>query len=586
MKTVANCSYFVMIVLRKRLHKISDGMQKERMTMNKTWWKEAVAYQIYPRSFMDSNGDGIGDLQGIIAKLDYLKDLGIDVIWICPMYKSPNDDNGYDISDYQDIMDEFGTMADFDALLDEVHKRDMKLIIDLVINHTSDEHPWFIESRSSKDNPKRDWYIWHDGKDGAEPNNWESIFNGSAWEYDEETEQYYLHLFSRKQPDLNWENKEVREVLYDTVNWWLDKGIDGFRVDAISHIKKEEGLKDMPNPKGLKYVPSFDKHMNVKGIQPLLEELKENTFSKYDIMTVGEANGVKIEDAELWVGEEQGKFNMVFQFEHLSLWDAEKKKDLDVVGLKKVLTKWQKGLENKGWNALYIENHDKPRIVSTWGDDKQYWRESATTLGAMYFFMHGTPFIYQGQEIGMTNVQLPNIEDYDDVAIKNLYREKIAEGVPHQDMMEIIWASCRDNSRTPMQWNDEMNAGFTTSTPWFSMNPNYKEINVEKQKNEEKSIFNFYKKMIALKKEHDVLNYGTYDLLLEDDPQIYAYTRTLQDEKVIVISNISKEEAVYNEGSFALERKRLLLNNYEVAEHEEVTTIALKPYETRVYRIS
>ncbi|WP_445291221.1 glycoside hydrolase family 13 protein [Bacillus cereus] len=554
--------------------------------MNKTWWKEAVAYQIYPRSFMDSNGDGIGDLQGIIAKLDYLKDLGIDVIWICPMYKSPNDDNGYDISDYQDIMDEFGTMADFDALLDEVHKRDMKLIIDLVINHTSDEHPWFIESRSSKDNPKRDWYIWHDGKDGAEPNNWESIFNGSAWEYDEETEQYYLHLFSRKQPDLNWENKEVREVLYDTVNWWLDKGIDGFRVDAISHIKKEEGLKDMPNPKGLKYVPSFDKHMNVKGIQPLLEELKENTFSKYDIMTVGEANGVKIEDAELWVGEEQGKFNMVFQFEHLSLWDAEKKKDLDVVGLKKVLTKWQKGLENKGWNALYIENHDKPRIVSTWGDDKQYWRESATTLGAMYFFMHGTPFIYQGQEIGMTNVQLPNIEDYDDVAIKNLYREKIAEGVPHQDMMEIIWASCRDNSRTPMQWNDEMNAGFTTSTPWFSMNPNYKEINVEKQKNEEKSIFNFYKKMIALKKEHDVLNYGTYDLLLEDDPQIYAYTRTLQDEKVIVISNISKEEAVYNEGSFALERKRLLLNNYEVAEHEEVTTIALKPYETRVYRIS
>ncbi|COF61240.1 glucan 1%2C6-alpha-glucosidase [Streptococcus pneumoniae] len=303
-------------------------------------------------------------------------------------------------------------------------------------------------------------------------------------------------------------------------------------------------------------------------------------------MTVGEANGVKIEDAELWVGEEQGKFNMVFQFEHLSLWDAEKKKDLDVVGLKKVLTKWQKGLENKGWNALYIENHDKPRIVSTWGDDKQYWRESATALGAMYFFMHGTPFIYQGQEIGMTNVQLPNIEDYDDVAIKNLYREKIAEGVPHQDMMEIIWASCRDNSRTPMQWNDEMNAGFTTSTPWFSMNPNYKEINVEKQKNEEKSIFNFYKKMIALKKEHDVLNYGTYDLLLEDDPQIYAYTRTLQDEKVIVISNISKEEAVYNEGSFALERKRLLLNNYEVAEHEEVTTIALKPYETRLYRIS
>ena len=303
----------------------------------------------------------------------------------------------------------------------------------------------------------------------------------------------------------------------------------------------------MPNPKGLKYVPSFDKHMNVDGIQPLLEELKENTFAKYDIMTVGEANGVKVEDADLWVGEENGKFNMVFQFEHLSLWDAEKKKDLDVVELKKVLTKWQKGLENKGWNALYIENHDKPRIVSTWGNDKEYWRESATALGAMYFFMQGTPFIYQGQEIGMTNVQFPNIEDYDDVAVKNLYREKIAEGVSHQEMMEIIWASCRDNSRTPMQWNAERNAGFTTGTPWFGMNPNYEEINVEKQKNEEKSIFNFYKKMIALKKENDVLNYGTYDLLLEDDPQIYAYTRTLKDEKIIVISNISKEEAVYNE---------------------------------------
>ncbi|MFI8707732.1 alpha-glucosidase [Bacillus sp. NPDC077411] len=553
--------------------------------MNKTWWKEAVAYQIYPRSFMDSNGDGIGDLQGIISKLDYLKDLGIDVIWICPMYKSPNDDNGYDISDYQDIMDEFGTMADFDELLAEVHKRDMKLIIDLVINHTSDEHPWFIESRSSKDNPKRDWYIWQDGKDGKEPNNWESIFNGSAWEYDEETDQYYLHLFSRKQPDLNWENEEVREALYSTVNWWLDKGIDGFRVDAISHIKKEEGFKDMPNPKGLKYVPSFDKHMNVNGIQPLLEELKANTFAKYDIMTVGEANGVKVEDAELWVGEEQGKFNMVFQFEHLSLWDAEKKKELDVVGLKKVLTKWQKGLENKGWNALYIENHDKPRIVSTWGDDTQYWRESATSLGAMYFFMQGTPFIYQGQEIGMTNVQFPHIEDYDDVAIKNLYRQKIEEGTPHQEIMEIIWASCRDNSRTPMQWSNEENAGFTTGTPWFGMNSNYKEINVAVQQTDSNSILNFYKKMIALKKEHDVFTYGTYDLFLEDHPQVYAYTRTLNDEKVVVISNLSKNEAAYDETAFKLERNRLLLNNYEVEEHDVVTTITLKPYETRIYYI-
>lgn len=554
--------------------------------MNKTWWKEAVAYQIYPRSFMDSNGDGVGDLQGIISKLDYVKDLGIDVIWICPMYKSPNDDNGYDISDYQEIMDEFGTMADFDQLLEEAHKRGMKLIIDLVINHTSDEHPWFIESCSSKDNPKRNWYIWRDGKAGKEPNNWESIFSGSAWEYDEKTDQYYLHLFSRKQPDLNWENEEVRAALYDTVNWWLDKGIDGFRVDAISHIKKEDGMKDMPNPNGVKYVPSFEKHMNVNGIQPLLEELKTKTFSNYNIMTVGEANGVKIEDAELWVGEEKGKFNMVFQFEHVSLWDVEKKKDLDVVELKKVLTKWQKGLENKGWNALYIENHDKPRIVSTWGEDEKYWRESATALGAMYFFMCGTPFIYQGQEIGMTNVQFPNIEDYNDIAIKNLYHEKITEGVRHEEIMEMIWASCRDNSRTPMQWNKEENAGFTAGTPWLGMNQNYKDINVEAQEADSESILNFYKKMIRLKKEHEVLNYGTYDLLLEDDPQIYAYTRTLNGEKVIVISNISKDKAVYEEETFGLEHNRLLLNNYEVAKHDAVTKIELKPYETRVYRIS
>lgn len=337
--------------------------------MKQTWWKEAIAYQIYPRSFKDSNGDGIGDLNGIISKLDYLKELGIDVIWICPMYKSPNDDNGYDISDYQDIMDEFGTMADFDLLLEEVHKRDMKLIIDLVINHTSDEHPWFIESRSSRNNPKRDWYIWRDGKNGKEPNNWESIFGGSAWKYDEKTDQYFLHIFSTKQPDLNWENKDVRNALYEMINWWLDKGIDGFRVDAISHIKKEEGLQDMPNPKGLQYVPSFDKHMNVKGIQPLLEELKRETFSKYDIMTVGEANGVGIDEADGWVGEDNGKFNMVFQFEHLGLWDAESKTDIDIVELKKVLSRWQKGLENNGWNALFIENHDKARVVSTWGND-------------------------------------------------------------------------------------------------------------------------------------------------------------------------------------------------------------------------
>jgi len=554
--------------------------------MNKLWWKEAVAYQIYPRSFKDSNGDGIGDIQGIISKLDYLKDLGIDVIWISPMYQSPNDDNGYDISDYQEIMAEFGTMADFDLLLKETHQRGMKLILDLVINHTSDEHPWFIESRSSKESPKRDWYIWRDGKEGKEPNNWESIFSGPAWEYDEKTDQYFMHIFSKKQPDLNWENKDVRQALYKMINWWLNKGIDGFRVDAISHIKKEEGLLDMPNPEGLPYVSCFEKMMNVEGIHTLLQELKEETFSKYDIMTVGEANGVTVdnaEDVENWVGEKSGKFNMVFQFEHLALWDAETKKALDIVELKDVLSRWQKGLEGKGWNALFIENHDKPRVVSTWGNDQEYWYESATAFAAMYFLMQGTPFIYQGQEIGMTNVQFDSIDDYDDVSAKNMYRLKHAEGIPHEEIMEVIWASGRDNSRTPMQWSADENGGFSTGTPWFKVNPNYKQINVEIQENDANSILNFYKMLIRLKKANVVFTYGTYELLLKDDTQIYAYTRTFDKEKMIVITNLSAEQAEFQ--GVSLDGRNLLLNNYRVSKHQPLEKITLKPYETRVYRV-
>lgn len=557
--------------------------------MKKVWWKEAVAYQVYPRSFMDSNGDGIGDLKGMISKLDYIKDLGIDVIWICPMYKSPNDDNGYDISDYQNIMDEFGTMADFDQLLAEVHERKMKLIIDLVINHTSDEHPWFIESRSSLNNPKRDWYIWRDGKKGKEPNNWESIFSGSAWQYDEKTKQYYLHLFSKKQPDLNWRNPDVRSSLYEMINWWLDKGIDGFRVDAISHINKEKGFKDMLNPKRLQYVPSYEKHMNVKGIHTYLQELKEETFSKYDIMTVGEANGVKADnkkDLEKWVGEEKGKFNMVFQFEHLSLWNASKKKKLDINELKKVLTKWQKCLENVGWNALFIENHDQPRRVSTWGNDTEFWYESSTALGAMYFLMKGTPFIYQGQEIGMTNVKFDSIDQYNDVADKNMYRIKRKEGVSHAEIMEVIWASSRDNSRTPMQWSAKANAGFTTGTPWLGVNKNYTEINVEKQLQDERSILQFYKKMIKLKKGNQVFSYGMYDLILDNHPQIFAYTRTVDDDKVVVFTNLSEKAAEIAEPlGFTVSIEGLLLANYSVAKHEKVQQFMLKPFETRVYRI-
>ena len=551
--------------------------------MEKKWWKEAVAYQIYPRSFMDSNNDGIGDLQGIISKLDYLKDLGIDVIWICPVYKSPNDDNGYDISDYQDIMSDFGTMEDFNELLSEIHKRNMKIIIDLVINHTSDEHPWFIESRSSKQNPKRDWYIWREGKDNKEPNNWESIFKGSAWEYDENTNEYYLHLFSKKQPDLNWENEDMRNEIYKMINWWLDKGIDGFRVDAISHINKEEGLVDMDNPDNLKYVPSFDKHMNVEGIHDYLRELKENTFSKYDIMTVGEANGVKAEQATDWVGENDGKFNMLFQFEHIDLWNSS---EFNLPNLKKVWNKWQVNLENDGWNALFIENHDITRVVSSWGDDTRFLKESAKALGLLYFMHKGTPFIYQGQEIGMTNVKFNDINEYDDIRSINEYNQLINQGMSPKDALEHIWNTSRDNTRTPMQWDDSLNAGFSKSNPWIHVNPNYKYINVKEQLEDDDSILNFYKKMIKIKKSSECLIYGKYNLILEDDTNIFAYERILNDEKFLVICNLKSESSNYKYEKLTLKYENLILSNYNVDAHKDLNNFELKPWEARLYKIN
>lgn len=551
--------------------------------MEKKWWKEAVAYQIYPRSFMDSNNDGIGDLQGIISKLDYLKDLGIDVIWICPVYKSPNDDNGYDISDYQDIMSDFGNMEDFNELLSEIHKRNMKIIIDLVINHTSDEHPWFIESRSSKQNPKRDWYIWREGKDNKEPNNWESIFKGSAWEYDENTKEYYLHLFSKKQPDLNWENEDMRNEIYKMINWWLDKGIDGFRVDAISHINKEEGLVDMDNPDNLKYVPSFDKHMNVEGIHDYLRELKENTFSKYDIMTVGEANGVKAEQATDWVGENDGKFNMLFQFEHIDLWNSS---EFNLPNLKKVWNKWQVNLENDGWNALFIENHDITRVVSSWGDDTRFLKESAKALGLLYFMHKGTPFIYQGQEIGMTNVKFNDINEYDDIRSINEYNQLINQGMSPKDALEHIWNTSRDNTRTPMQWDDSLNAGFSKSNPWIHVNPNYKYINVKEQLEDDDSILNFYKKMIKIKKSSECLIYGKYNLILEDDTNIFAYERILNDEKFLVICNLKSESSNYKYEKLTLKYENLILSNYNVDAHKDLNNFELKPWEARLYKIN
>lgn len=553
--------------------------------MERIWWKEAVGYQIYPRSFKDSNNDGIGDIRGIISKLDYLKELGIDVIWICPMYKSPNDDNGYDISDYQDIMDDFGNMEDFDLMLDEVHKRGMKLIIDLVINHTSDEHPWFIESKLSKDSKKRDWYIWRDGKDGAEPNNWESIFKGSAWQYDENTEQYFLHLFSKRQPDLNWDNEEVRQEIYKMINWWLDKGIDGFRVDAISHIKKEPGLIDMDNPHNLNYVSSFDKHMNVDGIHEYLEELNKNTFSKYDIMTVGEANGVDASESEMWVGEENGKFNMIFQFEHLNLWGEVGENKFNVKEYKKVLTKWQNALEGKGWNALFVENHDIPRVVSSWGNDNEYLEESAKAFALMYFMQKGTPFIYQGQEIGMTNVRFYSIEKYNDVKSINIYEEKINEGVSVNEALKAVASISRDNARTPMQWDSTNYAGFSENTPWIDVNENYKSINVESQLANENSVLNFYKKLIKIRKENPSLIYGRYDMILEEDEKIYAYTRTLDNDKYVVIVNLSDEEALYKYDDLDLIYENLMLANYKVREHGILKEVVLKPYEARLYKV-
>lgn len=554
--------------------------------MRQIWWKEAVAYQIYPRSFMDSNGDGIGDLQGIVSKLDYVKELGIDIIWICPVFASPNDDNGYDISNYQDIMAEFGTMEDLDALLHEVHARGMKLILDLVINHTSDEHAWFIESSSSTDNPKRDYYIWANPVDGREPNNWASIFGGSAWQYHESSGQYYMHIFSTKQPDLNWENAEIRQELYDMVNWWLDKGIDGFRVDAISHIKKVPGFPDLPNPDGLPWVPSFDGHMNREGIHEWLKELKRETFAKYDIVTVGEANGVSVDQAEDWVGEEHGAFNMIFQFEHLGLWGTSEEGGLDLPALRDTLSRWQDGLEGIGWNALFLENHDQPRSVSTWGNEEEYWETSAKALATMYFLMKGTPFIYQGQELGMTNVRFDSIDDYNDVAIKNLYRIERGNGKTHEEVMRVIWKNGRDNSRTPMQWNDQPNAGFTTGKPWLKVNPNYTLLNVESQLRQPDSIYHYYRKLIELRKSYAVCVYGAYQLIAQDHESVYAYTRTWNDEMLVILVNMFPKatELVLSE-DIDCSRAKLLLSNVNSDSEALPRELVLQPYEARVYHI-
>jgi alpha-glucosidase len=552
--------------------------------MQQQWWKKAVVYQVYPRSFADSNGDGVGDLQGMIAKLDYLKELGVDTIWICPMYKSPQDDNGYDISDYQDIHHEYGTMADFDELLAQTHKRGMKLLIDLVVSHTSDEHPWFLESRSSRDNPKRDWYIWKDARDGKEPNNWESIFGGSSWEWDEKTSQYFHHVFSRRQPDLNWENRQMREAIYKMIRWWLDKGIDGFRIDAITHTKKMPGFPDMPNPDGLEWVPSYPMHMNVAGIEEYIEDLYENTFRRYpNIMTVGETNGVSAEQAPEWVAEDRRKMNMLIQFEHVGLWDSNPEKRVDLLKLKYVFSRWQSILHKRGWNALFVENHDIPRIVSKWGDTGKYRRESATAIATMYFLMEGTPFIYQGQELGMTNTVFPSLDSFDDISAKNAIRAKRKAGVPDEEILQELSAASRDNARTPMPWTNGPRAGFTTGKPWLPLNPDFERINVEAERRDPGSVYHYYHALIRLRREEETLLNGAYELVLPDHEQIYAYLRVSGTKKILVATNLTGKPALLR--GYTLKPENLLLANLPAAEKAPVSELMLRPYEARVYHL-
>ena len=548
--------------------------------MKKAWWKEAVVYQIYPRSFCDSNGDGIGDLNGITSKLDYLKELGIDVIWLSPVYKSPNDDNGYDISDYEDIMTEFGTMDDFDKMLAAAHERGIKIVMDLVVNHTSDEHPWFVESRSSKDNEKRDYYIWKEGKDGKEPTNWGSAFSGPAWKYDEKTDMYYLHLFSVKQPDLNWENPKVRKEVFDMMTRWCEKGIDGFRMDVISLISKPEGY---PDAKVVGLYGDMGICANGPKVHDYLKEMNEKVLSKFDIMTVGETAGVTLEEAKKYANTDGSELNMVFQFEHMDLDGGEKFKwstqPMPLVPLKENLSKWQKGLDGVAWNSLYFCNHDQPRIVSRLGDESDAYRElSAKCIATCLHMMQGTPYVYQGEELGMTNTVFNSVDDFRDLESVNAYRELVESGLyTDEDMFPKIAHKSRDNARTPMQWDASANAGFTTGKPWIAVNPNYKKINVADQLKREDSVFHYYQKLIRLRKENEIIVYGNYELLLPEDENIFAYKRTLDNQKLLVVCNFSKSEQKFDFSGY--ENAKVLISNYNRDARKDGI---LKPYEATV----
>ncbi|KUP09729.1 glucan 1,6-alpha-glucosidase [Bacillus coahuilensis m2-6] len=539
--------------------------------MKTKWWQTAVLYQIYPRSFQDSNGDGIGDLRGIIQRLDYLQTLGINGIWLSPVYKSPNDDNGYDISDYEDIMDEFGTMSDMDELIEEANKRDIKIIMDLVVNHTSDEHPWFIEAKKSKDNEYRDYYVWRDPVNGEVPNGMRSAFSGSAWEYDEESGQYYLHIFSKKQPDLNWENERVRKEVWDMMNYWLDKGIGGFRLDVIDLVGK---------------IPDQEITGNGPKLHDYLQEMNRETFGNYEnILTVGETWGATPEIAKLYSNPERNELSMIFQFEHILLdqqpdqekWDL---KPLDVKELKQVLAKWQTSLGTEGWNSLFWNNHDLPRIVSRWGNDKEYRVESAKMFAILLHMMKGTPYIYQGEEIGMTNRPVTSIDEVEDIESVNMYHERLASGYTKEAILESINTKGRDNARTPMQWDETANGGFTTGTPWLHVNENYGEINVRKNLEDPQSIFHTYQQLIQLRKDHPIVVWGEFELVEDVQDEVFAYYRMYEGKKWLIVANFSNEENEVNLAALS-DAKEFIISNYERTLTGD-TTVQLKPYEAFV----
>lgn len=552
--------------------------------MNKIWWKEGVVYQIYPRSFYDSDNDGVGDIQGIIKKLDYIKSLGVDIIWLCPVYKSPNDDNGYDISDYYGIMDEFGTMADFDELLAEMKKRGLRLVMDLVANHTSDEHSWFLESRKDQTNDKRDYYIWKDGDGDKEPNNWLSFFSGSAWKKDELTGQYYLHLFTKKQPDLNWENPNVRQEVYKVMKYWLDKGIDGFRMDVISVISKR-------NYDNSPYENFNDTIKNVYANGPeihnYLQEMNQEVMSKYDMMTVGEGPGISLENGLEYVHVDRKELNMVFHFDHMFIDHGPGGKfdvvHYDFIHFKSIFTKWDELLKDKGWGSVFLGNHDFPRIVSRFGNDGEFREKSAKLLAVMLLSLRGTTYIYQGDEIGMTNVAFDSIEDYRDVETINAYQEEVVEnGRNFDDFLKAVHYQGRDNVRTPVQWSSADNGGFTKGNPWIKVNPNYKEINIAAQEDNPDSILNFYRQMIRFRKENPTLVYGDFKMIEPNHKELFLYQRTDEEGKFLITLNFSDHPVSYQYDN--AESLNVVVNNYDDVSIQG-DQIEFKPWQSIVFKM-